>query len=80
MTQRTPQVQVHGAHLADILSGCHLNKAFLYALRQDKPLMLSVLFAELSCWSIMVSCSANAAMMPAVPPRKVIDRLDYLAS
>ncbi len=28
----------------------------------------------------MVSCSANAAMMPAVPPRMVMDRLHYLAS
>ena len=67
------QVQVHGAHLADILSGCHLNKAFLYALRQDKSLMLSVRFAELSCWSIIVSSSVNAAMIPAVPPRMVMD-------
>lgn len=67
------QVQVLGPHLADILSGCHLNKAFLYALRQDKPLMLSVRFAGLSCWSIMVSCSANAAIMPVMPPRAVMD-------
>lgn len=64
---------MHGAHLADNLSGCHLNIAFLYALRQDRLLMLSVHFAELSWWSIMVSCCANAAMMPAVPPRMVMD-------
>jgi len=76
----TSQVQVHGAHLADNLSGCHLNIAFLYALRQDRLLMLSVHFAELSWWSIMVSCCANAAMMPAVPPRMVMDWLHWLAS
>ncbi len=69
-----------GAHLADILSGCHLSKAFLYAFRQDVLLMLSGHFPELSWRSIIVSCCANAAMMPAVPPRRAMDRLHYLVS